>query len=491
MPQANATTTIALDRFPSSRIFDHDGHLHVEQVHITKAGVSPYYGSEIPHAKELGLDPNKIYRLFRDPIELQKAAPTLNNKPLLFGHNPVHAENHDHARTVGTVSKPVWNPPYLDADMACWSGPAIDCIKDDTQKELSSAYHYIPVMESGVFEGEPYEGRMTKISFNHVGLVPKGRVGSDCVVSDSAETVLQHLTAATAAVEQIVAAQDVSDATDGRAGPNQPVGAPMRIIQMAKHSLSGAAAHTQGALSTYLYSKLAQDAQVDIRPLVEGLTAKNFKSRRPVLSLGLKGATVGKLAQDADLSDVEEVLDRVEEAVEELSDTVDEVEPVAATPDPDATTDEGDDLRSKLEAAGVPEDVINKVLAEMNGPATPPAQDAAPKAPDMKNYVSRPAMDAEIARAEKRIEEKHRKLRATEQFCRIHAGELPAMDSEDEYLRATCDVNSIDHRDVPTEGLRPLIEAYAKIKGAAARPARTTVAQDAASRSEAEKLFRI
>ncbi|WP_152927841.1 DUF2213 domain-containing protein, partial [Komagataeibacter europaeus] len=228
-PEPNARTTIALDRFPSSRIFDHDGHLHVEQVHITKAGVSPYYGREIPHAKELGLDPNKIYRLLRDPVELEKSAATLNNKPLLFGHNPVHADNHDHARTVGTVSKPNWNPPYLDADMACWSGPAIDCIKDETQKELSSAYHYVPVMEPGVFEGEPYEGRMTKISFNHVGLVPKGRVGSDCVVSDSAETVLQHLTAATAAVEQIVAAQDASDATDGRAGPNQPVGAPMRI----------------------------------------------------------------------------------------------------------------------------------------------------------------------------------------------------------------------------------------------------------------------
>jgi len=42
---------------------DLDGHLHVENVNISKANVCPYYGSEIPGADALGLDPTRVYML--------------------------------------------------------------------------------------------------------------------------------------------------------------------------------------------------------------------------------------------------------------------------------------------------------------------------------------------------------------------------------------------------------------------------------------------
>lgn len=496
---------IALDRIPSSRIFDHDGHLHVEQVHITKAGVSPYYGREIPQWQDLGLQPDRIYRLLRDPIELERAASTLHNKPLLFGHNPVHAEDHDHQRTVGTVSKPTWNSPYLDGDMACWVQQAIDCVKDDTQKELSSAYHYKAVMGSGVYEGEAFDGRMTNISFNHVALVPKGRVGPDCVVSDSAETVLQHLTAATAAVEQIVAAQDAGDATDGRAGPNLSDGAPTRTILMAKHSLSGAAAHTQGALSTYLHGKLAQDAKVDIRPLIDGLTAKNFKAYKPILALGLKGAMAGKLAKDADLNDVEEVLDRVEEAVEELQETVEEVPAApAAVEEPEAKDASEGDVLAFLSGKLSEEDLeaVRGMLSSNDAPPAPlagddankgkpaPAQD---KAPDMSKFVPRQAMDAAIQRAvadaTAQAAGHQSKLRAAERFVRPWVGDLPAMDSEEQIHRAACDVLGIKHTGVHASALPVLIERSPKPGEQPTRASRPAVAQDAAAIAAAEKAF--
>ena len=112
---------------------------------------------------------------------------------------------------------------------------------------------------------------------------------------------------------------------------------------MQKNALTRAAAHTQGALSVYLPPKLAQDAKVDLRPLLTGLTRENFKTRKPVLALGIKGALHGKLAKDADLDDVDAMLDRVEEAVEDLVETVEDV-PAAPGAEPDATDDaDGED----------------------------------------------------------------------------------------------------------------------------------------------------
>lgn len=457
---------LALDR-ASARVFDGDGHLHVKRTPISKACVNEYLGREIPGWEELGLDADRRYALLRDPEELAKAADSFNNKPLLFDHNPVSADEHDHTRTVGVVSNPVFEAPYLYADLACWSGPAIRMVEDGSQKELSSAYRYEPDMTPGTFAGVRYDGVMRNIAANHVALVRKGRAGPDVVVGDSS----------------------------------------IGYIIMQKTALSRAAAHTQGALSMYLRGKIAQDAKVDIRPLVDGLTAKNFKSRRPILALGLKGATSGHLAQDADLDDVEQMLDAVEEAVEDLKDTVDDVpgsDP--ADPAPEAVDASNDEVLSFLSGKLSEEDLetVRGMLSGSETPAAPmagddadkgkdkPAQDAAPKAPDMKNYVSRPAMDAAIARAVREATDAaqaHQSaLRAAERFVRPWVGDLPAMDSEEAIHRAACDVLGIKHAGVHASALPVLIERSAKPGEQPARPTRT-VAQDAAALSEAQKLF--
>ena len=76
---------LAFDR-ASVRTYDRDGRLHVEISNISKATVNPYIGREIPDWKALGLDPDKVYKLLRDPDELAKAAPTFNNIPVLSRH---------------------------------------------------------------------------------------------------------------------------------------------------------------------------------------------------------------------------------------------------------------------------------------------------------------------------------------------------------------------------------------------------------------------
>lgn len=178
--------------FQSARAFDEDGHLRVKQTPISKGNVCPYYGHEIPGFEKLGLDAKKVYHLFRDPAELERAAATFNGKPLLLGHNPVSAQAHDHARTVGAVSNARWKAPYLVADLACWVDGAIDGIRDNSIRELSASYRYDPVMVPGVHAGVRYDGRMTNIRANHIALVEVGRAGRDVAVCD-AELKRDHL----------------------------------------------------------------------------------------------------------------------------------------------------------------------------------------------------------------------------------------------------------------------------------------------------------
>lgn len=75
----------------SARVKDVNGYLNVVNCNMSKAAVNPYYGRDIPNWQELGLMPDKIYMMLRDPNELAKAASTFNGKPLLRGHHDIHA----------------------------------------------------------------------------------------------------------------------------------------------------------------------------------------------------------------------------------------------------------------------------------------------------------------------------------------------------------------------------------------------------------------
>lgn len=184
--RAAARDQLAFDRAASVRTKDLDGHLHIADSPISKAAVNPYYGAEIPEHEELGLDPARVYYLFRDPQELQKAAPTFNGKPLLSAHKPQFADTHDHALTVGAISNPRWQQPYIRASLVVWDAAAIARIESKAQRELSAGYRYKAVMQPGWYGPDRYDGRMTDIVGNHVTLVTTGRAGADVVVGDAA-----------------------------------------------------------------------------------------------------------------------------------------------------------------------------------------------------------------------------------------------------------------------------------------------------------------
>lgn len=176
---------LAFDRATLRRV-DADGRLHVEISNISKAAVNPYFGREIPGGESMGLDPDRIYQLLRDPGELAKAVGTFNNIPLLSKHIAVSSAEPQKEFVVGSTGTDAeFADPYLRNSLVVWDDSAIAGIQTNEQRELSSAYRYVADMTPGVYEGVPYDGRMTEIVGNHVALVTVGRAGADVLVSDS------------------------------------------------------------------------------------------------------------------------------------------------------------------------------------------------------------------------------------------------------------------------------------------------------------------
>lgn len=187
--------SMTFDAAPSQRRKDENGFMHVDASHITKEQVVKYYGREIPGWQELKLDPERLYNVYRPADEIEKAAPTFDGLPLLLQHHLESADEPQKEFRVGSISRPVWNAPYLDCDLHITDGAAIDAIEHGDFKEISAAYLYDPVLERGTFDGDDYEIVMRNLRGNHVALVEKGRAGADVVVADSAPRILRSFAA--------------------------------------------------------------------------------------------------------------------------------------------------------------------------------------------------------------------------------------------------------------------------------------------------------
>lgn len=181
---------LAMDRAPTMRTKDINGWLHVKDCRISKANVCPYIGKEIPNSEKLGLDPERVYQLYRDAGALEAAAASFERAPLMLEHLGVTAESAQNPaikrKIIGAISNVRWKPPYLVADLTVWDGEGIEAIESTRQQELSPGYHYKPDMTPGSMHGNPYDGKMLDIVANHLCIVDTGRTGPDVMVNDKA-----------------------------------------------------------------------------------------------------------------------------------------------------------------------------------------------------------------------------------------------------------------------------------------------------------------
>lgn len=454
---------LAFDR-GSVRSYDHDGRLHVKLTHISKANVCPYRGNEIPDPDgTLGLDPSRIYMLLRDPEELQKGIATANLIPVLNEHVPVSPIDPKQTNVVGyTGTDAVFNPPYVDNSMVISVQDSIRKIEDGSEQELSSAYYYDADMTPGSYQGEPYDGVMRNIKFNHVALVPRGRAGPDVMVGDSSI---------------------------------QPYGA--KPVKLSKKAVLA-----KGALLAFLKPKMAADAAAtfNLDTILAGVKRKNWLEKKP----GIIAAIKPHLAQDADLQDVVALLDKLDgEQPDDDNVGMDEPDPkceqILAMLRGKISDEDLAQVQAALSApaaapAAVDEPPEAAPAANDEPPQTANAANATPKDDTNKEPpMSKGAMDKAIklavdaARkdAEQSTITRLRGISAAEEEVKPYVGKIVAQDSADAVYKAALEMLKIDVKDVHPSAYRHVLLAQPK-PGDAPKP---RVAQDSAVPTDMSEVF--
>lgn len=145
---------------------------------LSTAEVNPYNGKEIPGWDKMGLDPNKVYRLYRTPDLLGKLVSTVNGNPIMVRHIPNTADEPNHEFKGGAVHSAKFDGKHLRGDLLLDDSRAIDLVESKKQADLSLGYRYKPVMMAGVTpEGQGYDGLMEWDGggSNHLALVDNGR----------------------------------------------------------------------------------------------------------------------------------------------------------------------------------------------------------------------------------------------------------------------------------------------------------------------------
>lgn len=421
------------------RRFDQDGRLHIEWTNISKATVNPYYGREIPRSRELGLDPNRIYYLLRDPAELSAAAPTFNNIQLLSVHRAINANDPQEKLVAGSTGTDAeFRDPYLGNSLVVWRAEDIRDIESRDKCELSCAYYYDADMTPGEYQGLRYDGVMRNIRGNHVALVPAGRAGPDVLVADSGEILMPQTALAS------------------------------RKALMVK-----------GALAAYLRPKLTAGPMIAMDAMLADVSRDTWPKFKDRLLQQVTDAARPRLAQDAKLDDLPEFLGALDAEEDGEKDEIEE---------------EDEEERKKREAA-------DKKAARdaKRAKDTKKAKDADPDDDDEdkkrdKEAEDKAAMDAAIAAAVGAATTKVRaeteaaviaRLQAVAQAredVRPHIGAVPlAMDSAAAIYKLALDHHKVDLAGVPTEAYRAVLGTIAK--PGAARP----LAMDAAPAPGIEK----
>lgn len=170
--------------------------------------------------------------------------------------------------------------------------------------------------------------------------------------------------------------------------------------------LSRTAALANGAIISVITPKLATDAKLpDIKPILAGLTAGNFKSKKAGVLAGLTKALSGKLAKDATLDEVSSLLDKLDPAEAGEPEAPKEDDPVEMLR---ALSDDPEKFRAAVEAlvksAKPAEDEDNEAEDEDAPEAKKDEGKEAPKASDEEKTkddepkVTKSAMDAAIAK---------------------------------------------------------------------------------------------
>lgn len=171
----------------SARTEDVNGFTEIKGNPISKAGVYPYAGRQIPGAPE----PDRSYMVFRPPEELSDPECVDSFKLLPWIDNHVMLGSEDDGLTPAErkgVQGVIGEDVYFDGDtlygnLKVFSQTLADLIEAG-KRELSCGYRCAYEWTSGQFNGQHYDAIQRNIRGNHLALVESGRMGPDVAVLD-------------------------------------------------------------------------------------------------------------------------------------------------------------------------------------------------------------------------------------------------------------------------------------------------------------------
>jgi hypothetical protein len=175
----------------SNRVPDVNGWFEVKGNPLTKVGVFPYSGRQIDPTGEMGLDPEKIYQVYRPQEELEneetiesfKLIPWTDEHAMLGGTKDglTPAERKG---IHGVVGEDVYfQDGYLKGNIKVFSEKLAKQIESG-KKDLSIGYRCMYELKPGMYNNDSYDVIQKDLRGNHLALVDEGRAGRDVSVLD-------------------------------------------------------------------------------------------------------------------------------------------------------------------------------------------------------------------------------------------------------------------------------------------------------------------
>lgn len=268
---------------------------------LTRAGIFKYRLPDGTIRRELR-HPDEVFR--------EDSVASLRQCPVTDRHPPemVNADN-SKKYSVGSVSENIQRTDndHLAATLMITDADAVAAIDMNVRRQVSCGYTADVIMDSGTFNGEPYDARQTNIRYNHAALVEVGRAGPDVRVKlDSADAVL---------VCDIIKADDNPDPSPEDPGMEKKVDELEKKLQALQAEHEATCAKLDAANEKLEAVEAAKNERKDADEFRQAVKARVELERQaaPILGdeskldamddLEIRKAVVAKLCPKADLAD--------------------------------------------------------------------------------------------------------------------------------------------------------------------------------------------
>lgn len=280
----------------SLRSSDDNGWIEIKSNPISKVGVFPYSGAQIDNKGEFGLEPHKIYWVYRPAEELSKKEtidsfkliPWIDSHVMLGdgdGLMPANEKGVD-----GVIGEEVYfEDPYLKANIKAFAEKKL--IKNE-KKELSVAYHCDYDRQSGIFDGKPYEFIQRNLRGNHMASVKEGRAGHDVAVLDEMKFTIDtmegtHMTEITAPHENETLDKQSDEAMKPSGSDAEPT---MREVMDTLKGMRETMDKFMSKDGEYSEPEIGMDGKKSEGEKSEGMAADTEEPKKKMESVGEKSA---------------------------------------------------------------------------------------------------------------------------------------------------------------------------------------------------------